>query len=108
MNEHERSGDPAFDRLVAADPARSAPEPAAGVLRARVDALLAASGETPATSPGAPGRPTAPGTGAEEERAGVDELAVRAQHAGHGRVGEELRPGRGVVLDALDRQLGLA
>ncbi|GGM19600.1 hypothetical protein ACFQBY_12030 [Promicromonospora citrea] len=77
MNEHERSGDPAFDRLVAADPARSAPEPAAGVLRARVDALLAASGETPATSPGAPGRPTAPGTGAEEERAGVDELAVR-------------------------------
>lgn len=78
MNEHERQDDPAFDRLVAADPARSAPEPAAGVLRARVDALLAASGDTPqapGTPSGGPGRPATSGT--DEERRGADELAAR-------------------------------
>lgn len=41
MNEHERLADPAFDRLVAADPAKRAPDPVQGVLRAKVDALIA-------------------------------------------------------------------
>ncbi|MFD6139924.1 hypothetical protein [Promicromonospora sp. NPDC060271] len=41
MNEHERQADPAFDRLVAADPAKRAPDPVQGVLRAKVDALIA-------------------------------------------------------------------
>jgi hypothetical protein len=51
MNEHERQADPAFDRLVAADPARHAPDPVQGVLRAKVEALIA---EQPGgTQPGA-------------------------------------------------------
>jgi hypothetical protein len=41
MNEHERQADPAFDRLMAADPAKRAPDPVQGVLRAKVDALIA-------------------------------------------------------------------
>ena len=73
MNEHERLADPAFDRLVAADPAKHAPEPVQGVLRAKVDALIAEqpgtgqSGTTPrgTTQPEPPGREPA------------DELALR-------------------------------
>lgn len=68
MNEHERQADPAFDRLMAADPARHAPDPVQGVLRAKVDALIA---EQPgAARPGAV--PTGP---AGHEQA--DELALR-------------------------------
>ena len=47
MNEHQRPGDPAYDRLVAADPAKRAPDPVEGVLRAKVDALIAGSGSGP-------------------------------------------------------------
>jgi hypothetical protein len=68
MNEHERLADPAFDRLVAADPAKHAPEPVQGVLRAKVDALIAEQPETPqrgTTQPEPPGREPA------------DELALR-------------------------------
>jgi hypothetical protein len=63
MNEHERQVDPAFDRLMAADPAKHAPDPVQRVLRAKVDALIAEQ----------------PGT-AEPEAAGrepADELALR-------------------------------
>lgn len=68
MNEHERQADPAFDRLVAADPAKHAPDPVQGVLRAKVDALIAEqpgaaqSGATQ-TEPAGPGQ--------------ADELALR-------------------------------
>ncbi|GAB2470579.1 hypothetical protein GCM10027063_08760 [Promicromonospora xylanilytica] len=70
MNEHERLGDPAFDRLVAADPARRAPDPVQAVLRAKVDALIAeqAEGEPAAREPA--GREPA-------GREPVDDLAVR-------------------------------
>ena len=68
MNEHERQADPAFDRLMAADPARHAPDPVQGVLRAKVDALIAEQPE--AVRPGAV--PTGP-TGHEQ----ADELALR-------------------------------
>ncbi|MFI6425672.1 hypothetical protein [Promicromonospora sp. NPDC050880] len=61
MNEHERPEDPAFDRLTAADPARNAPGPVEGVLRAKVDALIAASGERPATASRRPDGDDAPG-----------------------------------------------
>lgn len=68
MNEHERQADPAFDRLVAADPAKHAPDPVQGVLRAKVEALIA---EQPGgAQPGAV--PTGP-TGHEQ----ADELALR-------------------------------
>jgi hypothetical protein len=68
MNEHERQADPAFDRLVAADPARHAPDPVQGVLRAKMEALIA---EQPgATQPGA--TQTEP---ARHEQ--TDELALR-------------------------------
>ncbi|MEV0950621.1 hypothetical protein [Promicromonospora sp. NPDC050249] len=68
MNEHERQADPAFDRLMAADPAKHAPDPVQGVLRAKVDALIA---EQPgAARPGAV--PTGP-AGHEQ----TDELARR-------------------------------
>jgi hypothetical protein len=69
MNEHERR-DPAFDRLVAADPARSAPDPVQGVLRAKVDALIAEQAEPAGETAGEPA-----GEPAARERA--DELAVR-------------------------------
>lgn len=68
MNEHERLADPAFDRLAAADPAKHAPDPVQGVLRAKVDALIAEQPETPqrgTTQPEPPGREPA------------DELALR-------------------------------
>lgn len=72
MNEHERPGDPAFDRLVAADPARRAPGPVEGVLRAKVDGLVA--GADPARD-GASGAGTADaGSGAHER---VDQVAAR-------------------------------
>lgn len=68
MNEHERQADPAFDRLVAADPAKHAPDLVQGVLRAKVEALIA---EQPGgAQPGAV--PTGP---AGHEQA--DELALR-------------------------------
>jgi hypothetical protein len=68
MNEHERQADQAFDRLMAADPARHAPDPVQGVLRAKVEALIA---EQPgAARPGA--APT--GTAGHEQ---ADELALR-------------------------------
>jgi hypothetical protein len=68
MNEHERQADPAFDRLMAADPAKHAPDPVQGVLRAKVEALIA---EQPGSAqPGA--APTGP---AGHEQA--DELALR-------------------------------
>lgn len=57
--------DDAFDRLRAADPAHEAPEPAAGVLRAKVDALIGAG--APGASAGSP----PPGD------TGTDELARR-------------------------------
>ncbi|MGI5188366.1 hypothetical protein ACQEVI_09505 [Promicromonospora sp. CA-289599] len=71
MNEHERQADPAFDRLMAADPARHAPVPVQGVLRAKVDALIA---EDPGGTPpgGVPTRTTTP-AGHEQG----DELALR-------------------------------
>lgn len=74
MNEHQRPEDPAFDRLTAADPARRAPDPVEGVLRAKVDALISGSGTG-----------TGSGSGSWRETAGrepagttrVDEVAVR-------------------------------
>ncbi|MCP2266436.1 hypothetical protein ACFQHV_06365 [Promicromonospora thailandica] len=69
MNEHERPGDPAFDRLAAADPARQAPEPVEGVLRAKVDALIARAEDRPEPAPR-----TTPGPA---DRPARDELAVR-------------------------------
>lgn len=69
MNEHERLGDPAFDRLVAADPAKRAPDPVEGVLRAKVDALIAGSGSRPLSGPSEPGASVGSGQ--------ADELAVR-------------------------------
>jgi hypothetical protein len=72
MNEHERQADPAFDRLMAADPAKRAPDPVQGVLRAKVDALIA---EQPGVErPGAP-QPEPTGHGQAHEQA--DELALR-------------------------------
>lgn len=71
MNEHERLGDdPAFDRLMAADPARRAPDPVQGVLRAKVDALIAEQSE---------GEPAArePEVREPAAREPVDDLAVR-------------------------------
>lgn len=65
MNEHDRPVDPAFDRLVAADPAKRAPEPVQGVLRAKVDALIAQETEQ------------GPAGGAEHGTARTDELALR-------------------------------
>ncbi|MBL0888121.1 hypothetical protein [Myceligenerans indicum] len=53
----------AFDRLRAADPAHQVPEPAAGVLRAKVDALIGA--EAPAAGTPDDGTP-AGGPGADE------------------------------------------
>ncbi|WP_129786081.1 hypothetical protein [Promicromonospora panici] len=82
MNEHERLGDPAFDRLAAADPAKRAPEPVQGVLRAKVDALIAEQTEqgpaggaergTARRESAGSAEPTEP---ASRERA--DELALR-------------------------------
>jgi hypothetical protein len=68
MNEHERLADPAFDRLLAADPAKRAPDPVQGVLRAKVDALIAeqpgaAQSGVTQTEPAGPGQ--------------ADELALR-------------------------------
>lgn len=68
MNEHERLADPAFDRLVAADPAKHAPDPVQGVLRAKVEALIA---EQPGG--GRPGTAQAEPAGQEQ----ADELALR-------------------------------
>ncbi|MDR7383708.1 hypothetical protein [Promicromonospora iranensis] len=69
MNEHERLEDPAFARLVAADPARRAPDPAQGVLRAKVDALIAEqAGQRPA--------------------GGAEHGAVRREATGHERSDE--------------------
>lgn len=70
MNEHQRPEDPAFDRLTAADPARRAPEPVEGVLRAKVDALIAGPGAGSGSGRGTAG-PEPAGT------ARVDEVAVR-------------------------------
>lgn len=70
--------DDAFDRLRAADPAHDAPEPAAGVLRAKVDALIGADG--PATRSGAAGAAAAHGAAPGAHPApgnGTDELARR-------------------------------
>lgn len=69
MNEHERLADPAFDRLVAADPARRTPDPVPGVLRAKVDALIAEQEEQ---RPAGSGRQSGP-AGREQ----ADELALR-------------------------------
>jgi hypothetical protein len=78
MNEHERLEDPAFARLVAADPARRAPDPAQGVLRAKVDALITEQAEQrPA---GGAEHGTARREPAGHEPAGheqADELALR-------------------------------
>ncbi|GHH76785.1 hypothetical protein [Promicromonospora soli] len=77
MNEHERLGDPAFDRLVAADPAKRAPDPVEGVLRAKVDALIAGSGTRPLAEVRAPSEQAGP-EGREPAGPGqADELAVR-------------------------------
>jgi hypothetical protein len=75
-NHHEERGGTAmnheaFDRLRAADPAHDAPEPAAGVLRAKVDALI---GEG-APAAGAPA--TAAPSGPAPDGSGTDELARR-------------------------------
>ncbi|MEV0892038.1 hypothetical protein [Promicromonospora sp. NPDC050262] len=72
MNEHQRPEDPAFDRLTAADPAKRAPEPVEGVLRAKVDALISGSGS--GAGPGS-GRETAGREPVGTTR--VDEVAVR-------------------------------
>ncbi|WP_369370012.1 hypothetical protein AB1046_14495 [Promicromonospora sp. Populi] len=72
MNEHERLGHPAFDRLAAADPAKHAPDPVQGVLRAKVDALIAEPGPA-GHEPAGPG-PAKPEPAEPEQR---DELAVR-------------------------------
>lgn len=68
MNEHERQADPAFDRLMAADPAKHAPDPVRSVLRAKVDALIA-------EQPGGAHPGAAPAEPAGHEQA--DELALR-------------------------------
>lgn len=70
MNEHERLEDPAFDRLVTADPARRAPGPVQGVLRAKVDALIAEQAEHEPGERMPAGRATA-------EHGPADDLAVR-------------------------------
>lgn len=57
MNEHDRQEDPAFDRLVAADPAERAPGPVQSVLRAKVDALIAGETEPAGTAGPAAGAP---------------------------------------------------
>jgi hypothetical protein len=75
MNEHEQLGDPAFDRLVAADPARRVPDPVQGVLRAKVDALIAEQADAEPTEPGASGREQAGHEHPGHEQA--DDLAVR-------------------------------
>jgi len=79
MNEHERLGDPAFDRLTAADPARRAPEPVQSVLRAKVDALVAE--QTEQWPSGGAERETARPEPAQQVvpawRARADELALR-------------------------------
>jgi hypothetical protein len=73
MNEDQQPADPAFDRLMAADPARRAPEPVPGVLRAKVDALIA---EQAGQWPDGGAEPTSAGPGpARREQA--DELALR-------------------------------
>ncbi|MGW2093774.1 hypothetical protein [Promicromonospora sukumoe] len=74
MNEHQRPEDPAFDRLVAADPAERAPDPVDAVLRAKVDALLGGAGGL-GREPGAPAGDV--GTGRPAQPEPVDELAVR-------------------------------
>lgn len=74
MNEHQRPEDPAFDRLVAADPAERAPDPVDAVLRAKVDALLGGAGGL-GREPGAPAGDTGAGRPAQPDP--VDELAVR-------------------------------
>ncbi|MFC8801576.1 hypothetical protein ACFT2C_27900 [Promicromonospora sp. NPDC057138] len=81
MNEHERLGDPAFDRLVAADPAKRAPEPVQGVLRAKVDALIAEQ-----TEHGPAGG--AEHEGARRESGGSAEPAGRAGSVGPGQADE--------------------
>jgi hypothetical protein len=75
MNEHERLRDPGFDRLVAADPARRAPDPAQGVLRAKVDALIAERAEAEPPGRGPAGRE--PGGREPGGREQPDDLAVR-------------------------------
>lgn len=81
MNEHDRPGDPVFDRLVAADPAKHAPEPVQGVLRAKVDALIAgqAEQEPVASESGSTRHEEAEpaGSGQPAGRARTDELALR-------------------------------
>jgi hypothetical protein len=85
MNEHERLGDPAFDRLVAADPARRAPEPVQSVLRAKVDALIAEETEQ---------RPSASGEhGTARRDASGPASAAEAVGRGRSADGPE-RPGR--------------
>ncbi|WP_460755586.1 hypothetical protein [Myceligenerans cantabricum] len=78
--------DDAFDRLRAADPAHHAPEPAAGVLRAKIDALIGtdapgatgAQGETAASASAPGGRPSPDTTGTGGTgTTGADELARR-------------------------------
>lgn len=88
MNEHERLKDPAFDRLVAADPAKHAPGFAGDVLRSKVDALIAGSGTRPLAEVRAPVEQAEDGVGhasggrrpdrdTEPEPEHADELAVR-------------------------------
>lgn len=88
MNEHQRPRDPAYDRLVAADPAKRAPDPVEGVLRAKVDALIAGSGSGPLAEVRAPSERVGHEGTDGRERAGeteqtgpgpgrTDELAVR-------------------------------
>ncbi|MBO0611016.1 hypothetical protein [Myceligenerans salitolerans] len=71
LDHDERGGnamnDDAFDRLRAADPAHDASEPVAGVLRAKVDALIGADAPAAARSGGGP----------SSAGAGADELAPR-------------------------------
>jgi hypothetical protein len=98
MNEHERLGDPAFDRLVAADPARRAPEPVQGVLRAKVDALIAEETEQrPSGSEQRPSGSAEHGT-ARREPSGPAEAAESAGAVGRGEPAEGPegpgRPGR--------------
>ena len=76
MNEQERQGDPAFDRLMAADPARRAPDPVQGVLRAKVDALIAEQAEGEPAARGLGGRAPAEREATGHDR-GRDDLAVR-------------------------------
>ncbi|WP_125776316.1 hypothetical protein [Antribacter gilvus] len=77
--------DEAFERLAAADPATSAPEPVAGVLRARIDALVGdGAGGSEAAGSVAAGAGTAAAAhavdgidGTTADGAPVDELAAR-------------------------------